>query len=62
MYYPLSPNFSVDLDFLREWFLWQLGGGGGGGGGWGVATEGTVDLHSTYGIQLELSRLHVTVL
>ena len=46
MYYPLSPNFSVDLDFLREWFLWQLGGGGGGGGG-GGATEGTVDLHST---------------
>ena len=44
MYYPLSPNFSVDLDFLREWFLWQLGGRGGGGG---VATEGTVDLHST---------------
>jgi hypothetical protein len=33
MYYPLSPSFSVDLDFLREWFLWQLGGGGGGGGG-----------------------------
>ena len=22
------PNFSTDLAFLREWFLWRLGGGG----------------------------------
>jgi hypothetical protein len=23
------PSFSTDLGFLREWFLWRLGGGGG---------------------------------
>jgi hypothetical protein len=23
-----SPNFSTDLAFFREWFLWRLGGGG----------------------------------
>ena len=28
MYYPPPPpNLSTDLAFLREWFLWRLGGG-----------------------------------
>jgi hypothetical protein len=25
--YPPQKNFSTDLAFLREWFLWRLGGG-----------------------------------